>query len=108
MPEVVFFGGAVPPHRVNRVCEALDAASGLLVIGSSLTVYSGFRFCRYVKQLGKPLAILNRGRTRAHDVADLVMAEDCAPALERVVLELTEGTTGAAGGGGRPAGNAAA
>ncbi|HBC36309.1 MAG TPA: NAD-dependent deacetylase, partial [Marinobacter adhaerens] len=44
---------------------------GLLVIGSSLMVYSGFRFCRYANEWNKPIATLNLGRTRAEDLVDL-------------------------------------
>lgn len=64
-PEVVFFGGSVPAERVEACYRLIDAADGLVVIGTSLTVYSGFRFCRYAYQQGKPLIILNEGETRA-------------------------------------------
>ena len=70
-PDVVFFGDYVPKQRVQSALDALKASDGLLVIGSSLMVYSGFRFCRYAKELGKPIATLNLGRTRAEELADL-------------------------------------
>ena len=70
-PDVVFFGGTVPRERVNRCQEALTAADGLLVIGSSLQVFSGFRFCRQAIDQGKPLVILNEGATRADELATL-------------------------------------
>ena len=70
-PDVVFFGGTVPKERVIRCQEALTAADGLLVIGSSLQVFSGFRFCRQALEQGKPLVILNEGATRADDIASL-------------------------------------
>lgn len=70
-PDVVFFGDYVPKQRVHSALEALKASDGLLVIGSSLMVYSGFRFCRYAKEFGKPVATLNLGRTRAEELADL-------------------------------------
>lgn len=65
MPAVVFFGGTVPQATVDSCYELIDSSEGMLVLGSSLSVYSGFRFCRYVAQQGKPLIILNQGETRA-------------------------------------------
>ena len=70
-PDVVFFGGTVPRERVSRCQEALTAADGLLVLGSSLQVFSGFRFCRQAINQGKPLVILNEGATRADELATL-------------------------------------
>jgi NAD-dependent SIR2 family protein deacetylase len=68
MPEVVFFGGTVPGPVVDKCYQMIDAAQGMLVIGSSLSVYSGLRFCRYAVDQGKPLIILNQGQTRADDI----------------------------------------
>lgn len=70
-PDVVFFGDYVPKERVHPALATLRASDGLLVIGSSLMVYSGFRFCRYAKEWGKPMATLNIGRTRADSLVDL-------------------------------------
>ena len=70
-PDVVFFGDYVPKERVSSALDALKASDGLLVIGSSLMVFSGFRFCRYAKEFGKPIATLNLGRTRAEELAEL-------------------------------------
>lgn len=71
MPDVVFFGGTVPRARVDSAMEALGRADALLAIGSSLQVYSGYRFCRQAAALGKPLAIINPGPTRADPLASL-------------------------------------
>ena len=57
-----------PLDRVQACYQMIDEAEGLLVIGSSLSVYSGFRFCRYAIQQGKPLIILNAGQTRADEL----------------------------------------
>ena len=65
MPEVVFFGGTVPRPIVDECYQMIDASEGMLVIGSSLSVYSGLRFCRYAVDQGRPLTILNQGQTRA-------------------------------------------
>lgn len=70
-PDVVFFGDNVPLDRVRSVREALYGSGGLLVIGSSLMVYSGYRFCRQAQEHGQPIALLNLGRTRADDMATL-------------------------------------
>jgi NAD-dependent SIR2 family protein deacetylase len=77
IPDVVFFGGSVPATRVKRCKDAIADADALLVVGSSLQVYSGFRFCRLAKQLGKPLAILNPGTTRADALASLKCLTEC-------------------------------
>lgn len=90
MPDVVFFGGTVPGERVARVRAAVDAADALLVAGSSLMVYSGFRFCRQAVDAGKPLLIVNRGATRADDLATLKIGADCAGVLRGLQLGLRE------------------
>ncbi len=81
-PDVVFFGENVPTERVRQSLAAIDAAEALLVIGSSLMVYSGLRFPRYAGQTGKPVAILNRGRTRADELASLRLTADCVTTLD--------------------------
>ena len=71
-PDVVFFGENVPKPRVERCYEAVDAldpsADMLLVLGSSLTVMSGFRFVRRAAKRGVPVVVVNRGSTRADDL----------------------------------------
>jgi NAD-dependent SIR2 family protein deacetylase len=91
MPDVVFFGGTVPAARVERAMSALEAADALLVAGSSLMVYSGFRFCRLAVKLGKPLIVINRGSTRADDIATLKVKSDCGAVLEKLAARLTGG-----------------
>ena len=71
MPDVVFFGDNVPPARTADALARMEAADALLVVGSSLMVYSGFRFCRLAQAAGKPIAALNLGRTRADDMLTL-------------------------------------
>ncbi|MFI2645829.1 NAD-dependent protein deacetylase [Streptomyces sp. NPDC018610] len=68
-PDVVFFGESVPKPRVAHCYELVDAASALLVAGSSLTVMSGLRFVRRAAKQGKPVAIVNQGPTRGDDLA---------------------------------------
>jgi NAD-dependent SIR2 family protein deacetylase len=80
-PAVVFFGENVPRGRVDGAMAALSRANALLVVGSSLMVYSGFRFVLAAERLGLPVAALNRGRTRADDRLRLKVEADCAPVL---------------------------
>jgi NAD-dependent SIR2 family protein deacetylase len=66
-PAVVFFGETVPRPRVERAYARLVEADALLVVGSSLMVYSGYRFCRAALEHNKPQAAVNLGRTRAEE-----------------------------------------
>lgn len=80
-PDVVFFGESVPIERVASARDALERAAAMLVVGSSLTVYSGYRFARVARERGLPLAILTRGITRADAIATLKLDADCVAAL---------------------------
>src|SRR5690554_3699038 len=82
-PDVVFFGENVPRERLALALAALDEADAVLVAGSSLMVYSGFRFARIAHESGKPLAILNRGATRADDLASLRLDGEVGATLQR-------------------------
>jgi len=84
-PDVVMFGESVPKDRVRDASTAIGRADALLVIGSSLMVFSGFRFARQAREQRKPIAIINRGRTRADDIATLKVDVDCATALSAVL-----------------------
>lgn len=88
MPDVVFFGGTLPPARVEHCLNALREADALLVVGSSLKVYSGYRFCLRANEWGKPIALLNPGFSRADAIAALHVRYPCADALESVVSHL--------------------
>jgi NAD-dependent SIR2 family protein deacetylase len=83
-PRVVFFGESVPRPRVERAIAALEAADALLVAGSSLMVWSGFRFVRRAHERGLPIAIVNLGRTRAEALASLRVHARCGDALAAV------------------------
>jgi NAD-dependent SIR2 family protein deacetylase len=78
---VVFFGETVPRERVDRANAGLMAADAVLVVGSSLMVYSGYRFARAAAHAGKPIAAVNLGRTRADDLLTLKVGARCADAL---------------------------
>ncbi|HEX6939210.1 MAG TPA: NAD-dependent protein deacetylase [Longimicrobiales bacterium] len=68
-PDVVFFGENVPRDRVEEAWRLFDEGEVLLVVGSSLAVYSGRRFVYRAREAGVPIAIVNIGPTRADDVA---------------------------------------
>jgi len=80
-PDVVFFGESVPAERVQRAFAALERADAMLVVGSSLMVYSGYRFARAMAEEGKPIAAVNLGVTRADGLLSLKLNEPCANAL---------------------------
>ncbi len=87
-PDVVFFGENVPGERYAYACAALAGADAMLVAGSSLMVYSGFRFVRVAREAGLPIAIINRGRTRADDLADLKIEGEVGSTLIDAVAAL--------------------
>ena len=70
-PDVVFFGANVPTPIRATAEAALKGSDAMLVVGSSLMVYSGFRFCRQAAEWGMPMATLNIGHTRADHLVDL-------------------------------------
>ena len=80
-PDVVFFGENVPVDRYAAARGALARADALLVAGSSLMVYSGFRFVWLAHEAGLPIAIVNRGRTRGDDLAGLKISGDVGSTL---------------------------
>jgi len=84
-PGVVFFGENVPPCRVREAFAALQQADGLLVVGSSLMVFSGYRFVRAARERGLQVAALNLGRTRADAELTLKVEGDCATLLPLAV-----------------------
>ena len=68
-PDVVFFGGNVARTTVAAAMDLVLAADALLVVGSSLEVYSGYRFVRHAAERGIPVVIVNRGPTRGDPLA---------------------------------------
>ena len=83
-PDVVFFGESVPPPRVQSCRQALAASDAVLIAGSSLMVYSGFRFVREASALGLPVAAVNLGKTRADNLLQHKFEADCAEVLPPV------------------------
>jgi NAD-dependent SIR2 family protein deacetylase len=74
-------GENVPRDQVAAAQAALEEADAMLVIGSSLMVYSGFRFAQMAARRGIPIAAVNLGRTRADDLLALKVEDRCEAAL---------------------------
>ena len=87
-PDVIFFGEYVPRDRVAECFALTEAASLLLVLGSSLTVQSGYRFVRRAATLGIPVAIINQGPTRGDVEAVLTLDAPLGSALTALVAGL--------------------
>jgi NAD-dependent SIR2 family protein deacetylase len=85
-PDVVFFGEGVPKERVHGAMDAIECSDAMLVVGSSLMVYSGYRFVRAMADAGKPIAAVNLGCTRADDLLTLKVTDRCATALRVLAL----------------------
>jgi NAD-dependent SIR2 family protein deacetylase len=86
-PDVVFFGENVPRERVDASYALVEAASTLLVLGSSLSVMSGLRFVRRAAALGIPVAIVNQGETRGDPLADLKLDAPLGAVLAALVSD---------------------
>ncbi len=92
-PNVVFFGGSVDKEVVQSVYTAIEAAGALIIVGSSLKVFSGFRFLRHAANLGKPVLSVNPGNCRGDELISVklrVAADEVLPAaaerIERAVV----------------------
>ncbi len=87
-PDIVYFGENVPKDIVAEAYRMVDQADALLVAGSSLTVFSGYRFVRHAAALGIPVAIVNRGATRGDELATVKVDGGCSELLALLVGEL--------------------
>ena len=83
-PHVVFFGDSVDRYVVDHVRCQVDSADGVLVVGSSLMVFSSFRFVRQAHARGLPIAALNQGVTRADELFTLKVNES-STALDALI-----------------------
>ncbi|OBB93789.1 NAD-dependent protein deacetylase [Mycobacterium sp. 852002-30065_SCH5024008] len=88
-PDIVYFGESVAKEVVDQAYSLVDEADALLVTGSSLTVFSGYRFVRHAAALGRPIAIINRGRTRGDDLATVKVDGGCSELLTLLADELS-------------------
>ena len=83
-PHVVFFGENVPAERVTHSMATLERSRLLLIVGTSLMVFSGFRFARAAARFGVPIAIINRGMTRADELSALKLRGNVGELLSRL------------------------
>jgi NAD-dependent SIR2 family protein deacetylase len=89
-PDIVYFGEGVPKDRVSQAYSLVDDAGALLVAGSSLSVFSGYRFVRHAAARGIPIAIVNRGATRGDNLASVKVDAGCSPILTLLADELVD------------------
>ncbi len=87
-PEVVFVGEYVPRPRVDACYALVERAGSVVVLGSSLTVMSGYRFVRHAARLGIPVAIVNQGPTRGDGEALLRIDAPLGETLTALVRQL--------------------
>ena len=87
-PDVVFFGENVPRTRVSTAMSELEQADALMIIGSSLSVFSGYRFVRAALKFGQPVYIVNDGETRADDDATLKISGDAGQVIDQLQINL--------------------
>lgn len=83
-PNIVFFGDNVPRARIEKVVRCIIDSDGVLVLGSSLTVFSGYRIVLQAKELGLPVAVVNIGETRADKIVDLKLNSKCSDVLKHL------------------------
>lgn len=86
-PHVVFFGESVPAERVERAWGIIDESDVLLVVGTSLAVFSGFRFVRGAHARDMPIAIVNLSETRGDPLATTCVRGSAGEVLSAVALE---------------------
>ena len=89
-PNVVFYGGSVGKEKVNYLSDKLRASDAVLVVGSSLMVYSSFRFCKLAQQHQIPIICINQGLTRADDMFALKVNADCGRILTSLAATLPQ------------------
>jgi NAD-dependent SIR2 family protein deacetylase len=87
-PDVVFFGESVPKALVDQCFSHVEASLGLLVLGSSLQVMSGYRFVRRAAAKGIPVAIVTRGPSRGDEKATIRLDAPLGVTLSRIVQDL--------------------
>ncbi|KAL5278911.1 SIRT4 family protein [Megaselia abdita] len=83
-PEIVFFGDNVPRERHRIIAEMINKSDGLLVVGSSLLVFSGYRMVLQTKELNLPVALVNIGATRADPLADIKLDAKCGDVIPKL------------------------
>ncbi|MGJ9403003.1 Sir2 family NAD-dependent protein deacetylase [Arthrobacter sp. KK5.5] len=96
-PDVVYFGESVPVQRKADVRELEDKSTGLLVVGSSLAVMSGYRLVLDAEKSGKQIGIINGGPTRGDAKATWLWRTRVGPALDQLLSVVDAGPANPAG-----------
>lgn len=81
---LVFFGDNVPRPRIEKIVKLIIDSDGVLVLGSSLTVFSGYRIVLQAKELGLPVAVINIGETRADKIVDIKINAKCSEIMKQL------------------------
>ncbi|KAL8842661.1 MAG: hypothetical protein Q9170_000436 [Blastenia crenularia] len=92
-PAVVMFGESIVTSVKTAAEEAIDNASKILVIGSSLATYSAWRLVKRAKERSMPIGVLNLGGVRGEETfyADLGPDNDgsfgvrCSESADRIL-----------------------
>jgi len=87
-PNVVFFGDNVNKSIVQRVYDGIDDSDGMLIVGTSLKVFSGYRFCRYAARQHKPIASINPGLSRGDELIQTIVRSDSDDVLTPVLKNI--------------------
>ncbi|XP_055939464.1 NAD-dependent protein lipoamidase sirtuin-4, mitochondrial-like [Argiope bruennichi] len=85
-PDVVFFGESVPKEKVFELYDKVEKSDAILVLGSSLEVYSGYRFVHAASEFKKCIGIVNIGPTRADKLATFKITARCGGILPKIKL----------------------
>ncbi len=87
-PDVVFFGDNVPPPTVEAAFSLLEEGEALLVVGSSLAIYSGYRFLQRAAARHVPVGLVNLGECRGTELMDVRVEARAGDVLPRLVEAL--------------------
>jgi len=85
-PDVVFFGESVPKPRLAAADRLVEGADAMLIVGTSLVVWSGFRLARLAAERGIPVVAVNNGLTRADGLLQFKLPGDCGDALDQALV----------------------
>ncbi|MFY0529781.1 NAD-dependent protein deacetylase [Archangium gephyra] len=90
-PDVVFFGDNVPPPTVEAAFALLEEGDALLVVGSSLAIYSGFRFLQRAADRHMPIGLVNMGECRGGELVDVRVEGRAGEVLPLLAAALATG-----------------
>lgn len=83
-PEIVFFGDVIPKPRAEKLAAMVCSSDGVLILGSSLLVYSGYRVLLHSHEMGLPVAIVNIGKVRGEEKATMKISAKCGDIIPKL------------------------